>query len=209
MPVEIERKYLPKDPAWRPAGAFDPIVQGYFWPGKTADAFIERTSSSTFQLLLTFGSRHQPWSLPLPMQDGQELHGATGGKLLTKEWTLRVRHSGSRGGEFCLKGKACGLERPEFEYLIPPADTQRLFSMCPHTHITKDRYSLPHAGHTFEVDVFRNPAPQHPAVLIEVELAHAGIAPALPDWAGEEVTGVKGYTNARMAKQRWRAANPG
>lgn len=213
MATEIERRFFPVA-GWHPQqqapgmGAADPIVQGYFWPGETVDARVHCSTGPVkrFSLLLNILHHQEPMEIPLPEADGIALHDKTGGRLLSKAWTLRVRNSGSKGGEFCLKGKAKGLERPEYEYPLSAARTGQLLALCSDTHIHKDRYTHGFSGRQWEIDVFRQQLPGEPAIIIELELPHPEAAFARPDYVGEEITGSKGLSNAKMARRKWEFA---
>lgn len=90
-----------------------------------------------------------------------------------------------------------GLAREEYEYSIPFSDAQALMSMCLGRTIVKDRYIVPHQGHTWEVDVFADR--YQGLVLAEIEVSSIDEQYALPSWVGEEVTGQPQYYNAYMA----------
>ena len=205
MATEIERKYLPKDPHWRPSGMPQHLVQGYFWPGEMAEGLV---SGTTFTL--TLKNTAATYSISLPEQDAAELHAATHGQLMDSSWTLRIRtENDNPAGIFCIKGKAKGISRPEYEYLLTPEVTRALLPPCRSTHIVKDRYTLELNGYTWEVDVYASPLPGDPAVTIEVELPSEETAPALPHWVGEEISHNKAYTNAAMARRRHEATKEG
>ncbi|MGK7869035.1 CYTH domain-containing protein [Falsiroseomonas sp. E2-1-a20] len=114
---------------------------------------------------------------------------------------VRVRRAGPRAF-LTIKGPG-GLVRAEFEYEIPPQDVEEMLVLCPEPPLAKTRWPVPHGGYLWTVDVFEQPARLAGLVLAEVELPHAGAAPALPDWLGREVTGDPRYANAALAK-----ANP-
>lgn len=202
MAIEIERKYLPKDPAWRPSGTPVRLVQGYLWPGEMAVAVVQEAA-----LRLQVLESGKVYVLALPAADAAELHAATQGQPLDGSWTLRIRTANNAPeGIFCIKGKARGISRPEYEYALDAATTRALLDACRGTQIAKDRYTLERSGYIWEVDVYANPLPGDPAVTIEVELPCEDAAPALPDWVGQEVTQDKRYTNAALARRRWHAA---
>lgn len=116
----------------------------------------------------------------------------------TAERTVRVRLAGDRAW-LTIKGESRGARRAEFEYAIPPADADQLLALCAPTVIDKTRYRVPHAGHTWEVDVFAGA--NAPLVVAEVELAHEDEAVRLPGWLGDEVTGDPRYQNSQLSER--------
>jgi adenylate cyclase len=91
-----------------------------------------------------------------------------------------------------------GLVRPEFEYDIPAEEAEAMLeAFCAGRRIAKTRHDVPHGGLLWEVDVFDGPLAG--LVIAEVELPAADHRPALPDWAGQEVTGDARYANAALA----------
>lgn len=90
-----------------------------------------------------------------------------------------------------------GLMRDEWEYKIPVAEACELMKLCSGRTLVKDRYLVPYAGHTWEVDVFLG---RHEGLtLAELEVEHADETYELPPWIGQEVTGDRRYYNATMA----------
>jgi CYTH domain-containing protein len=111
--------------------------------------------------------------------------------------TIRVRRAGP-AGFLTVKGPG-GLVRAEFEYPIPPADAEAMLALCLSPPLAKVRWTVPHAGQIWTVDVFESPARLVGLVLAEVELPSIGTATALPDWLGAEVTDDPRYSNAALA----------
>lgn len=203
MPHEFERRYLPLNPDWRPKGEANRIVQGYFWPGETVNARIEADPRQMFTLVLDIKNDRSLWKFVLPVDEGRELFEATkNGKELTGAWTVRVRNSEKKGGELCLKGKAKGIDRPEYEYPLSVSDTHALLGLCPLTHITKLRSELLHADRIWEFDKFISPLPGEPVTTFEVELPDALTVPVPHPQAGQDITSIKGYSNAARARRR-------
>lgn len=206
MATEIERKYLAKDPHWRPEGTPLRLVQGYLWSGETATARVVQ-EYGTWALNLTLMRTNVVYFIPLPAEDAAELLTATAGEPMGSSWVLRIRTEGTAPeGIFCLKGKGQGISRPEYEYALSAEMTRELLAACAETHIMKDRYRLDYEGYVWEVDVYQNPLPDGPRVTIEVELPDETTTPPLPAWVGEEVSHIKAYANAALARRRWKAA---
>ncbi|KAB1071744.1 CYTH domain-containing protein [Methylobacterium planeticum] len=99
---------------------------------------------------------------------------------------VRVRLDETRAW-LTIKGERVGLARPEFEYEIPRSDAEAMLAMvCDTCLIEKTRHCVPHAGLTWEVDVYAGALSG--MVLAEVELEHEAQAIELPGWLGQEVT---------------------
>ena len=119
------------------------------------------------------------------------------GYLCTRP-VLRVRRSGE---EFWLTYKGPGLlVREEHEFPLSEEAYRHLLSKADGTVIVKERYRIPFAGHTIELDVFAPPFA--PLVLAEVEFGSEAEAAAFqpPAWFGREVTYEAAYTNASLSR---------
>ena len=114
--------------------------------------------------------------------------------------TVRVRLRGAEAAWLTLKASAdaVGLVRHEFEYAIPVADAESLWTLAPH-RVEKTRYALSLAGGDWVVDQFagRN----GPLLLAEVELASAETLVEIPSWCGREITGDGRWSNAALAQR--------
>lgn len=115
--------------------------------------------------------------------------------------TVRVRLRGT-SAFLTIKGASdpTGLVRSEYEYPIPVNDARELLELAGAGRLTKTRYLVPYAGHTWEVDVF------HGALqglrLAELELSDPAETFDLPPWVGEEVTGDPRYYNSTLARSK-------
>ena len=99
---------------------------------------------------------------------------------------VRVRLD-EAGAWLTVKGARTGLSRPEFEYAIPRADAEAMLGLvCETCLIEKTRHAVPHAGRTWEVDVYGGTLAG--IVLAEVELTHEAQDFEPPPWLGREVT---------------------
>ena len=121
--------------------------------------------------------------------------------------TVRVRLMGDQGF-LTIKGETKGLSKKEYEYPIPVADAQAMLDrLCVKPLIEKRRYTVMHAGMTWEVDEFLG---ENQGLLVaEVELDAEDQPIELPDWAGAEVSGDPRYFNVNLVKHpyaRWGAA---
>ncbi len=127
---------------------------------------------------------------PVPIRQGYlATPGAAGA-------TVRIRRAGAEAF-LTVKGPG-GLVRAEFEYPIPPGDAEAMLALCTTPPLAKARWSVPHQGHVWTIDVFESPASLAGLVLAEIELPAADIDPPLPPWLGAEVTGDPGYANAAL-----------
>ncbi|MBP2549989.1 CYTH domain-containing protein [Neorhizobium galegae] len=113
--------------------------------------------------------------------------------------SVRVRLIDEQSARLTIKIGRGTLARDEYEYDIPVADAQELVGAAIGTVIEKTRYLVPHAGFTWEVDVFTGF--YHGLVVAEVELRSEADDPPLPPWIGAEVTGDRRYSNMVMATE--------
>lgn len=113
--------------------------------------------------------------------------------------TVRVRIADDKA-YLTIKGSgsASGMSRFEWEMEIPGKDALALLGICEGGVIEKDRYYVPFAGHTFEVDEFFGD--NEGLVMAEVELSSEDEAFEKPEWLGQEVTGDARYYNSSLRK---------
>jgi adenylate cyclase len=110
--------------------------------------------------------------------------------------TVRVRLDGEEGF-LTIKGVTTGASRAEYEYPLPAADARELLDdLCLRPLIEKTRFRLHHAGLLWEIDEFTGD--NKGLVVAEVELQREDQSIALPEWAGEEVTGDHRYHNSSL-----------
>jgi CYTH domain-containing protein len=113
-----------------------------------------------------------------------------------KERTVRVRVAGDQA-YITIKGVTNGMERLEFEYMIPMKDANELLeTVCIKPLIEKFRYKFVSDGHVWEVDEFIGD--NKGLTVAEVELQSAEEKVDLPDWVGKEVTGDVRYYNSNL-----------
>ena len=112
-----------------------------------------------------------------------------------KERTVRVRIAGSRA-YLTIKGLTRGVSRPEFEYEIPLQDGEALLTLCDGLPLEKDRYTLQHAGATWEVDEFLGA--NAGLVIAEIELNDERQEFERPGWLSTEVTDDPRYFNSSL-----------
>ena len=115
----------------------------------------------------------------------------------TRDCSVRVRVGGD-SAFLNVKGATVGASRLEFEYPVPVADAEvMLRELCAGGVVEKTRYYVPHGGREWEVDVFAGD--NAGLIVAEIELDDEADVVALPDWAGEEVTGDVRYYNSNLA----------
>lgn len=114
------------------------------------------------------------------------------------ERTVRVRIFDSLGF-LTVKGKsnASGTTRMEWEHQISKQEAQSLLDLCLPGIIDKDRYTVKHGAHCWEVDVFKGE--NAGLIVAEVELLSESEAFIKPPWLGEEVTGQSKYYNSQLS----------
>lgn len=98
-----------------------------------------------------------------------------------------------------LKGRHGGLGRSEFEYAIPTSDAEEILrTMCDDRVLQKVRHYVPHAGLTWEIDVYEGILKG--VEIAEVELDREDRVLELPNWVGKEITGDSEYRKINMEK---------
>jgi adenylate cyclase len=115
------------------------------------------------------------------------------------ERNVRIR-TANNDAYITIKGKTneSGMSRFEFEKEITLEEAELLFKLCIGYLIEKTRYHVPSEGHLFEVDVFYGA--NEGLIIAEIELKSETEALKIPDWIGEEVTGIKKYYNSHLVQ---------
>lgn len=111
--------------------------------------------------------------------------------------SVRVRTFGGDYARLTIKIGKTALVRDEFEYDLPLADAEELFSQAIGIVIEKTRYRIPIDDFVWEVDVYDGTL--NGLVVAEVEMRSEDDQPALPAWIGREVTGERRYSNQCLA----------
>lgn len=147
----------------------------------------------TFEIERRFLLKNNDWreqaSPPLLLKQGY--------LSVEKERTIRVRIVGEQAW-LTLKGYVSELTRSEFEYPIPLADAEYIFTnLCPF-QMAKHRYFLEYQDFKFEIDEFFDE--NAPLVIAELELPSEDCVFPQPDWLGEEITADGRFTNAYLSK---------
>ena len=120
---------------------------------------------------------------------------------LSKDNNLAVRvRISDKKAYLCIKGPTCksGISRFEFEKKISLIEGTKLLKLCLPRIIFKKRYLIEYKNQLLEVDVFEGFL--EGLILAEIELNSKSQKIYLPDWVGEEVTGVKTFYNSHLSK---------
>jgi adenylate cyclase len=115
---------------------------------------------------------------------------------------VRVRISGDTA-TVAVKGPRTGISRPEFEYEIPIADAERMFSTVCGEILEKQRFFVHNAGATWHVDVYGGLLKGF--VIAEIELNQESQELILPPWIGKEVTGDSFYRKTSLRERAKKA----
>ncbi len=120
---------------------------------------------------------------------------------LSKDNNLAVRvRISDKKAYLCIKGPTCksGISRFEVEKKISLIEGTKLLKLCLPRIIFKKRYLIEYKNQLLEVDVFEGFLKG--LILAEIELNSKSQKIYLPDWVGEEVTGVKTFYNSHLSK---------
>ena len=120
---------------------------------------------------------------------------------LSKDNNLAVRvRISDKKAYLCIKGPTCksGISRFEFEKKISLIEGTKLLKLSLPRIIFKKRYLIKYKNQLLEVDVFEGFLKG--LILAEIELNSKSQKIYLPDWVGEEVTGVKTFYNSQLSK---------
>ena len=91
-----------------------------------------------------------------------------------------------------------GWSRYEFEMPIQVSDAEDLMALCLPGSIEKVRHYVKAGNHTWEVDVFHGE--NEGLIVAEIELESEDDVFELPEWVGQEVSGIAKYYNSMLAK---------
>ena len=120
--------------------------------------------------------------------------------------SVRVRRAGERAW-LNIKSATLGIERAEFEYLIPLEDAQAMLASLCDGVLEKVRHYVEVDGTLFEIDEFLGD--NAGLVVAEVELPAADAPFPRPSWLGLEVSALARYYNVNLIAHpfaRWTEA---
>jgi CYTH domain-containing protein len=102
-------------------------------------------------------------------------------------------------GRLTIKERKAGLSRLEIEEPISKGKARKLLSLCGTRIVSKRRYVVSYAQHTWEVDEFSGD--NAGLMLAEIEVSSEDYTDfEVPPWAVEEVTADERYYNASLAE---------
>jgi len=116
--------------------------------------------------------------------------------------TLRIRIRDSQAW-LTIKGRAEGISRAEFEYLVPMDDALEMMKMAQPGVIIKRRYEIKYHDKKWEVDEFFGE--NEGLVTAEIELEYEDESFKKPPWLGEEVSLDSRYKNSSLAKKPYKS----
>jgi len=128
-------------------------------------------------------------------RQGRPLRISQGYLNRDKARTVRIRIAESRA-YLTVKGPSQGASRPEYEYEIPRQDAEELMELCEGPPLEKNRYTVTHAGVTWQIDEFLGA--NAGLVVAEIELANEEQAFQRPAWVFTEVTDDARYFNSSL-----------
>tara|TARA_B100000965_G_scaffold83995_1_gene67628 strand:+ start:835 stop:1335 length:501 start_codon:yes stop_codon:yes gene_type:complete len=114
------------------------------------------------------------------------------------EWTVRIRIINNKQAYITLKSFLNGFTNYEFEYQIPITDAIELFNLSKNK-ITKTRYQLKLDNKNWVVDSFKDL--NSSLTIAEIELNSEAEHIQIPSWCEQEITGIKSFSNASLAKK--------
>ncbi len=123
-----------------------------------------------------------------------------------KSASVRIRTEGDTAS-ISIKGMTIGVQRPEYEYTIPLVDADEMLDqLCIRPMIEKTRHFVEYGGKIWEIDEFSGD--NAGLIVAEVELDAVGEAFDIPDWAGDDVSGIERYYNVALVQypyKKWTA----
>jgi len=118
--------------------------------------------------------------------------------LLEPDWTVRIRKSHS-AYVLTLKGSRKGASAAEFEWEIERETAESVIDDLLYPFVEKKRYLWTNTdGFVWEIDEFESNLAG--LIIAEVELEDEDVAVEIPPWAGMELTYLRGWSNASLAR---------
>lgn len=114
------------------------------------------------------------------------------------DWTVRIRKSHS-AYLLTLKGSRKGASAAEFEWEIERETADSVVDDSLHPFVEKKRYLWTNTdGFVWEIDEFEGNLAG--LIIAEVELEDEDATVEIPSWAGMELTYLRGWSNASLAR---------
>ena len=201
--LETEYKFLVKSESWK---MIDPAeikhIKQYYFPTTPDDTMALSWRKNDREIAITAAFPDGKIVMPVPQnviatfgEENLEKLGSTNGFIpINQQTEARIREA---EGSYVLTIKAktdAIASRLELEFPISAENALKLIPHCP-KHIEKTRHVIESNGQRWEVDVFggRNQG------LTTVEIESDKPPETLPDWIGENITGVEKYSNQKLA----------
>ena len=117
-------------------------------------------------------------------------------------YSVRVRVAGDQG-YLNVKSGTLGIQRSEYEYLIPLAEAEEILdTLCEQPLLEKTRHFVRFGGHLWEIDEFEGD--NAGLIVAEVELSRIDEPFDQPDWLGADVSHDIRYYNSQLARHPYR-----
>ena len=113
------------------------------------------------------------------------------------DWIIRIRFTG-KDFKIALKNHIESFTNFEFEYSIPRKDGETIMSNLSNT-IKKERFFLKVENKSWIIDCFKEN--NYPLEIAEIELSNEEEDISLPSFISKEITGLKHYSNFRLANK--------
>ncbi len=118
--------------------------------------------------------------------------------LQESDWTVRIRKSHS-AYLLTLKGSRKGASAAEFEWEIERSTAESVVDDSLYPFVEKKRYLWTNTdGFVWEIDEFESNLAG--LIIAEVELEDEDATIEIPSWAGMELTYLRGWSNASLAR---------
>jgi CYTH domain-containing protein len=118
--------------------------------------------------------------------------------LQEPDWTVRIRKSHS-AYLLTLKGSRKGASAAEFEWEIERNNAESVVDDLLYPFVEKKRYLWTNTdGFVWEIDEFESNLAG--LIIAEVELEDEDVTVEIPSWAGMELTYLRGWSNASLAR---------
>ena len=119
--------------------------------------------------------------------------------VASKELEIRVRRKGAEHAITIKSGS--GRSRLEEEIKIQPSHFRALWPLTRDARISKQRYRIPFAGRTIELDVYDGAHRGLITAEVEFKTERQSQAFQPPAWFGREITENHRYANASLARR--------
>lgn len=115
--------------------------------------------------------------------------------MLEGKRQLRIRIQDGKRAILCYKDCLSSTERDEYEFEINLEDANKLYESCQYK-LDKVRYSIKKDGIQIDIDSYPNGTE-----VVELEYQDELKDEQIPAYCGDEITGVKEYSNIYLAKK--------